>query len=288
MIKFIESSETKLKFTSYPFTTLFSCLLVLSISTLIIVYFAYLSPIESTLYCQKNWLNRIDCLLQEKSLLNPKLTKIDIINLKQVVKHPSFSSRDARIKLKANPQPFSFNPIGFQKNYFFPSNPFSLVLFRYFNPLNWFEAASQIDTIDSFIKGKLNQKDLSIENSFHWIDVIFPGLPIFAFIIVPINIIRDFCFTFPFKSIYEFNKQTKCLTIKQRKILRQIEIQYRFDRIKQVRLDTEYKANFNRGRIILEFNPSHEYPIDEFANVELGTKNFQLIKSFLEAYVLKQ
>ena len=123
MIKFIESSETKLKFVSYPLTTLFSYLVVLVLSTLIIVYFAYFSPIESTLYCQRNWLNRIDCQLQERSLLNSQLTKIDIINLKQVVKKPSFGSRDSRIKLRANPQPFAFNSIGFQKNYFFPSNP---------------------------------------------------------------------------------------------------------------------------------------------------------------------
>lgn len=283
MIKFIEHSETKLKFVSYSLTTLFSYLVVLVLSSLIVVYFAYFSPIKSSLYCQKNLLNQIDCQLQERSLLNFQLTKIDIVNLKQVEKYPSlFGSRDSRIKLKANPRPLAFNAIGFQKKYFFPSNPFSLVLFRYFNTLNWFEPASQIDTIDRFIQGKLNQKSILIQQSLQPIDVIFPGLFIFVFAIIPINIIVDICFALSFKSTYEFNQQNQFLTIQQRKLFGQVEKQYSFNRIKQVKLDTEYRTNFNQGRIILEFNPSYDYPIDEFANVEQGTENFQLIKNFLE------
>ena len=66
--------------------------------------------------------------------------------------------------------------------------------------------------------------------------------------------------------------------------MRKIERQYSFNRIKQVKLDTEYRTNLNQARIILEFNPSYDYSIDEFANVEQGTKNFQIIKNFLEDY----
>lgn len=177
----------------------------------------------------------------------------------------------------------AFNTIGFQKNYFFPSNPFSLVLFRYFNPFNWFEPANHIDIIDRFIKGELNQKSISVKKYFHSIDIIFPGLIILLIAILPYYIIVVICFTLSLESTYEFNHKTKRLIVKQKKLFGQrVERQHSFDQIKQVKLDPEYKTNFNHGRIILEFDPSYDYPIDEFANAELGVANFQIIKDFLE------
>ncbi|MEM7590273.1 MAG: hypothetical protein AAF383_01910 [Cyanobacteria bacterium P01_A01_bin.83] len=177
----------------------------------------------------------------------------------------------------------AFNTIGFQKNYFFPSNPFSLVLFRYFNPFNWFEPANHIDIIDRFIKGELNQKSISVKKYFHSIDIIFPGLIILLIAILPYYIIVVICFTLSLESTYEFNHKTKRLIVKQKKLFGQrVERQHSFDQIKQVKLDPEYKTNFNYGRIILEFDPSYDYPIDEFTSAELGVANFQIIKDFLE------
>ena len=284
MIEFIEHSETKLKFVSYSITTSIAYLVVLFLFVPILYFSVYLSPIESSLYCKKTFLGRVDCQLEERSLLNLQLTRTDIFNLKKAFRSHTFGNRDLRIRLKADPELFSFNTFGFQKTYYFPSNPFSLVLFRVFNPLNWFDEVDRIDLIDRFIRGKLDRQSLLVEQSFSWIDLLFFG---FIFIGVPLLFIYRIIlwfFTGFWKIIYEFDRESKTLTVQLKNVLgRVVEKRYDFGMIKRVKLDTNYKTNFNKGRIILEFNPSYDYPLNEFANVERGVENFQIIKNFIES-----
>jgi len=83
MIKFIESSDKKLKFISYPFID-FAAYFVLLVLIISLLYWGlYLSPISSSLTCQRTFLARIDCQLEEKSILNPHLKAINIKNVKK-------------------------------------------------------------------------------------------------------------------------------------------------------------------------------------------------------------
>lgn len=283
MIKFIENSETKLKFVSYPITSSISYLVILLLLIPLLYWFLSSSVINSSLTCQRTFLNRIDCQLQEKSILNSHLTKLDIINVKKVVRH-SLGSRDSRIKLKANPKPPYFHINSFQKTYFYPSNPFALVLFRAFNPLNWFSISiNQIELIDRFVRGKPNQKYLSVEQSLSWTDILLIGMLFFAIPILFVHNIIAWFLTAPLSTTYNFSKENQNLIVVLKRILLQnINKEYSFDMIKQVKLDIEYKTNFNKGRIILEFEPSYDYTIDEFSDSESGERNFQIIKSFVE------
>ena len=99
MIKFIENSDTKLKFVSYPILKFWSFLLVLIIF-IPLLYWFFLSSSSSSLNCQRTFLNRVDCQLQESSLLNLNVTQTDIINLRKV---DLFTFRRGIIALKANP-----------------------------------------------------------------------------------------------------------------------------------------------------------------------------------------
>ena len=281
MIRFIENSETKMKFVSYPITSSISYLVILLLFIPLLYWFLYSSPINSSLTCQRDFLDRIDCHLQEKSILNSHLTQLDIKNVKKVVRH-SFGPRDFRIKLKANPNPPYFDINRFQKSYFYPSNPFSLIFLHNFNPLNWFTSFNQANQLDSFIRGKLHQQVLSLEQIIKGIDLIFIGL----FIGLPSLFIFGiffWLFTAPIVSVYEINSKKQNLTILCKRIFfKNIEKEYKLARIKQFKLDKDYKVNFNSGRIILEFDPDYDYPIDEFFNAEEGKANFQIIKNFLE------
>ena len=283
MIEFIEHSETKLKFVSYSITTSIAYLTVLFLLVPVLYFSIYLSPIESSLHCHKTFLNRVDCQLEERSLLNSQLTRTDIFDLKKAFRSHTFSSRDLRIRLKATPEPFSFNTFGYQKTYYFPSNPFSLVLFRAFNPFNWFNEVDRIGLIDRFIRGKLDRKSLLVEQSFSWIDWLFFGSIFIGIPLLFICRIILWFFTGSWKITYKFDRESKTLTVHLKNLLgRVVEKRYDFERIKQVKWDTNYKTNFNKGRIILEFNPSYDYLLDEFADVERGVENFQIIKNFIE------
>ena len=279
MIKFIENSDKKLKFVSYPITNFFNYLVILFIFVPLLYWGLYLSPIYSSLTCQRTFLARIDCQLKEKSILNSDLREIDIKNVKKVgMHHPG--SNDSRIIIKANPHPPYLHINRFQKTYFYPSNSFSLVLFRNFNPLNWFGSPNQNRQLDDFIRGKLNQPLLQLELIIKGGDYLFVGLFI--------GIVLLFVFSAIYWLLaidvnsYEINLENKTLKILCQRLFGQsIKREYRLDKIKRIRLDTDYTDGFGSGRIILEFEPDYDYPIDEFFNAEEGQKNFQMIKDFL-------
>lgn len=281
MIKFIENSEIKLEFASYPISSFIAYLVTLLLFIPLFSWCLYLSPISSSLTCKITFLNRVDCRLQEKSILNSHLTQVDIINVRKIVKY-SFLTRDSRIRIKANPKPPYFDINRFQKTYFYPSNPFSLIFLRNFNPLNWFNQFNQVNQLDNFIQGKLNQQFLSLEKTIKGIDFLLIGL----FFGLPLLFIYDvffWLFTTPVISIYEINSKKQTLTILCKRIfLNDINREYKLDRIKQLKLDNDYKVNFNSGRIILEFDSDYDYPIDHFFNAEKGKTNFQIIKDFLD------
>lgn len=281
MIKFIENNKTKLKFISYSEMTSISNLILLFLLILSLFWFLCFSPINSSLTCNKGILGQIDCQLSEKSLLRFQVTRTDIVNLKKAAIFGR--SRSFSIPLKANPNSSLHSFVGFHKTYYYPSSPLALVHFRNFNPSNWFTRINQINQINNFIKDKSNSKSLYVEQSLDWITL----LVVVIFIIgIPLSLAYSILVGFliiSVKTIYEFDKENQSLTIILKKIFRKNVIQeYSFDKIKQVKLDTNYNTNFNRGRIILEFNPNHDYPIDEYADAESGESNFQIIKDFLD------
>ena len=277
MIKIIKNDNTKLKFVSYPVSSFIIYLVILCLLIPLLFWCLYLSPINSSLTCQRALLNHINCRLQEKSILNSHLTQLDIQNVKKVVRY-SLASRDFRIRLKANPNPLYLDINKFQKTYFYPNNPFSLIFLHNFNPLNWFNRLNQVNQLDDFIRGKLDQQNLPLEQKIKGIDFLFVGL----FIGLPLLFVYDIFFWFstvPIINVYEINLENKTLIILCKRIfLKNIERQYKLSRIKQLKLDKNYNVNFNSGRIILEFDQDYEYPIDEFFNAEEGEANFQIIK----------
>ncbi len=281
MIKFIENSKTKLKFISYPVASFIINSIVLCACTSLLYWSLYLSPINSSLTCQRNLFKPIHCLLKEKSILNSNLTKLDIKNVKKIARH-SFASRDGRIIIKANPNPPYFHVNRYQTTFFYPSNPFSLVLFRNFNPLNWFNNPNQENQLDDFIRGKLTQQTLLLELKIRGGDFLFVGI----FIGTPSLFIYGLFSCIVTESIinvYEINLENRTLSILGKRIfLKNIKREYKLERIKQFTLDMDDKDKLNSGRIILVFDSDDEYPVDYFFNIDEGTNNFQIIKSFLE------
>ena len=277
MIKFLKNSDKKLKFVACSVTDFLAYFIGFLLFVPFLYWCLYLSPIYSSLTCQRTFLARINCQLQEKSILNSYLREIDIKNVKKVGAHFP-GSKDSRIIIKANPHPPYLHINRFQKTYFYPSNPFSLVLFRNFNPLNWFGSPNQNRQLDNFIRGKLNQPVLQLELTIRGADYIFIGILLLFFFGVFYWFI-----TASIVSSYEIDSQKQTITISlQRLFLKNIKREDRLDRIKQIKLDTDYKINFSIGRIILELEPDCDYPIDEFFNAKEGKTNFQIIKSFLE------
>ena len=281
MIKFIENSETQLKFVSYPIISFASCLILLFILIPFIYWCLYLSPIYSSLTCQKGFLNRVDCQLLEKSILNSHLTQINISNIKKTGKH-FFGSRDARIIIKANPNPPYFYINMFQKTYFYPNNPFSLVLFRNFNPFNWFNSSNQEKQLNNFIQRKSHQSVLILELKVKGVDYLFVGFPIGMFLLFICNLFYWFI-AGSILYCYEIDLNKKIMKIVDKRIfLKDIRKEYKLNQIGQVKLDKTHKGNLNSRRIILELEPDYDYTIDEFFDIEQGEKSFQIIKSFIE------
>ena len=283
MIKFIESSETKLKFVSYPILKFYSYLIILAILIPWLYWSVFISPANASLNCQRTVLNHVDCQLQKSNLLGVNLTTINIINLR---KANLFTPSDP-IALKANPHSnrddLLSNIIGFQNTYFYPSkNPFSLVIFSNYNSQNWLRTLDQGKKVNQFILGDLNQKYLSIEQKITWIQALTLGFfSIFTPFLIVVGTIKSLLNN-TIKTIYEFDGINKILKIQLKSIRKQKIIEYGFDSINQIRLDEDNTKNMINGRIILQFNPDQNYPIEEFVDLEYGKKNLQIIQEFLK------
>ena len=280
MIEFTEQSQTKLKLASCSITTIVDYLVVSLISVLWLSFWLYFTPAYSSLACYKTTFNRIDCQIEEKALLSPHLTQTNIKNVKKVV-GSYFGSRDVRIHLKANPNLLYFGINWYQKTYHYPTNPFSVILLRNLNPFNWFGNSNQLKQISDFVNGETKQSILFLEQRFTILDLpilaLFYGIPTcIVFLVI------FWCLTVRIDSIYEFDLGDRSLIINFKGALsKDISRKYSFDKINQVKLDTDYKTNFNRGRIIIEFASGDEYPIDEFSNLQTGINNFSIITNFL-------
>ena len=274
MITFIENEATKLKFVSYPLTKLISYLIVLVILSPFLWWTVFLTPVSSSLNCYKTNTSQIDCLLQEKSLLNLSLLNTEIKNLKQVDKYIFGLSNGKQITLRANSDSLSFKIIGYQKKYYYPSNSFTLFSL---NPKFGFKIFRQRSQLTKFVKGELKQQSITVRQQVGWF-ILF-ALPLFSLVLAT----AKWLLTYPFKTIYEFDGTNRKLILSGKTILgANIERVYNFDRIEQVFID---KKNLDMGgRIMLQFIPEYNYPIEEFLDSEYGEQNYQIIDEFIKRY----
>ena len=279
MIKFIEHNDKKLKFVSYPLVEFINYFILLFLFIPLLYWGLYLSPIHSSLTCQKTFFARIDCQLEEKSLLNPHLKEIDIKNVKKVGTHFP-GSKDSRIIIKANPHPPYLHINRYQKTYFYPSNPFSLILWRNFNPLNWFGSPNQNKQLDDFLRGKLNRSILQLELAIKGADYLIIGF----FFSIPLLFIFNIFYWLiasPVANTYEINLVNKSLTrLNRRLLLKNTVREYPLDKIENIKLEIDDTNSFSSGRITFELLDNN-YLLDEFINAEEGKRNFQIIKGFI-------
>lgn len=275
MITFIENEATKLKFVSYPLTKLISYLIVLVILSPFLWWTVFLTPVYSSLSCYKTNTSQIDCLLKEKSLLNLPLLDTEIKNLKQVDRYIFALSNGKQITLRANPDSSSFNIFADREKYHYPSKSFTLFTL---NPNFGFKIFQQRSQLIKFVEGKLNSQSIIVQQQVSWF-ILFAIVPLFSMML---GIVR-WILTYSFKTVYEFNGTDRRLILSAKTVLgSNIEKVYSFDRIKQVFID---KKDLDMGgRIILQFIPEYNYPIEEFLDPEYGEKNYKIIQEFIERY----
>ena len=275
MITFIENEATKLKFVSYPLTKLISYLIILAIVSPFLWWTVCVTPVYSLLSCSKINTDRIDCLLQEKSLLNLPLLNTEIKSIKKVDRYIFGLSNGKQITLRANPDSSSFKLIGYQEKYHYPSKSFTLFTL---NPKFGFKIFQQRSQLIKFVKGKLNSQSITVQQQVGWF-ILFAVVPLFSMVL---GIVR-WILTYPFKTIYEFDGTNRKLILSGKTVLGfNIESVYSFDKIEQFFID---KKDLDMGgRIILQFIPEYNYQIEEFLDSEYGEKNYQIINEFIKRY----
>lgn len=274
MINFIENEATKLKFVSRPLTKLIFYSIILVIVSPFVWWTVCLTPVYSSLSCDRTNSNHIDCLLQEKSLLNLPLLNTEIKNLKKVDRYIFGLSNGKQITLRANPDSSSFKSFGDREKYYYPSKSFTLFTL---NPKFGFKMFRQRSQLIKFVKGELKQQSITVRQQVGWF-ILF-ALPLFC---IPLAIAR-WLLTYPFKTVYEFDGIERKLIVSGKTILgSNIERVYSFDRIDRVFID---KKDLDLGgRIILQFIPEYNYPIEEFLDSEYGERNYKIIDEFIKRY----
>ena len=130
-LKLIENSESRLTFTTDS-TTRIVGLLALAIALLPFLYWGlFISPVYSSLECERNNTGQIDCMLVEKKAIAFKSDKTDIKNVKDVDGIFLGLLNNKQIVIKASPKPSRFNLFRYQEKYYYPSTANTLI---YLNP----------------------------------------------------------------------------------------------------------------------------------------------------------
>ena len=174
MINYLENNDTTLKFVTYPLARF----VVYTVPTIILIFTFYwtfyYSPIESSLTCNKTASSQIDCILKEKSILNPFLTRIEIKDLRKAQK---FTIRQGQITLEANYNPSFLNLLKNPKIYHFPSKSSTLLEFSNIDLSDPFRVFNQADAINKFICKNTEQQSLTVKQNFNLVTFIIFVIP---------------------------------------------------------------------------------------------------------------
>lgn len=272
MIEFVEDEPARLKFIARPYTKLFTYSLLLIVLLPLFYWTVFIAPASSALNCQRNS-SRINCLLEEKSLLGFTLRSQEINNIKRLNKYIFGLSDSSHITFITASNLAKFQLFGSRQKYKYPSKSINLLTM---NPQFGFKLMNQRKQLKQFIEGELPQQSLNLKVQLGWF-VIFLN-PVLIMPLVAINWI----FRLAIETLYDFDGANKKLTISVRRIFGREEKSYSFDRIKQVFID---KENLDLGgRIVLQFIPEYNYPIEEYLNPDYGETIWQKINEFIEQY----
>ncbi|MEM7596022.1 MAG: hypothetical protein AAF383_31720 [Cyanobacteria bacterium P01_A01_bin.83] len=255
-----------------------SKLIGILISIIILLPFLYwsffISPVYSSLECERNNTGQVSCLLVERSAIALKPDKTEIKNVQDVDGILRGLLNNKQMVIKANPDSSSFRMIGYQKKYYYPSIANTLIYLNFKSGFNLFKQKIQVS---NFVRGKTDFDSIKVDLKLGWITLLFILSLHFLFLIILLNS--------PFKTTYDFDGEQKSLTISVKRILlKDISKTYAFDRLKQVRFDIDDSEKIATGTIILQFDPDYDYPVAEFADLKRGTEAFIIIKDFIDKY----
>ena len=281
MISYRENTEAKLKFTTYPHARIVTYTIPVIASIFALYWSLYYSPIESSLICQKIVSDRVNCIIKEKSILNPFPTRIEIQDLQ---KAPKLGISRGQITLEANYNPKFFNLIKNPQRYRFPTKAKTLLEYSNFNLRAPFKIFNQVDRINQFITGKLELKYLKIEQSFNLVTFTLFALPIIAIPLVILFRVFQWLRNSSFYTVFEFSKSDRILTIIENKLFKfNYKNVYSLDKIQGLRVNKNVVNNdVAKANILLTFKDRDEYLVDEFSNIDSAEEHCELVNNFIQ------
>ena len=273
-IELKESSETRLTFATDPTLKLIG-LIASAIALLPFLYWGlFISPVYSSLECERNNTGQIDCMLVEKKAIALKSDKTAIKNVKDVDGILRGLLNNKQIVIKANPELSSFSFLQGRKKYYYPSTANTLVFSNLKSGFNFFQQRIQLK---DFLRGKIDTDKIKVDLKLGWL----ASLSILSGYVLIISA----WLSVDFQKIYYFDGQNKTLTILLRRIiLNDISKTYSFDRLQEVRCDRDESEHIPVVKIIIKFSPDYDYPIADFTDLEEGKEKFQMINNFLNKY----
>ena len=234
----------------------------------------FISPVYSSLECERNDSGQVDCLLTERKAISLKSDQTEIKNVRDVDGILRGLLNNKQMVIKANPEPSSFRLLGYQKKYYYPSTANTLI---YSNFNSGFALFKQRTLVGNFVRGKTDLDNIKVELKLGLFTPLFTLFLDFLLIGILLN--------YPFKNTYDFDRENKTVTISAKRIiLNDITKIYSFNEIKEIRFDRDDLEKVDTGTIVLQFVPDYDYPVAEFADLEYGTEVFETIKNFINEF----
>ena len=257
MIEIVENKQDKIVIKDYPYKywLVYICL---TIATLLFNYETFvMTPLKSTLDCQKGFLNTNSCQITEYSLFNRNLIKKKVNNIHHV--KPSVSSNNRNILLKTELK-------GNVQNVYFPSRLF-------FNTPMYTtekEFKTDIQRINNFIN-RWQQDEVLIINKK------IPILFYVTFLAYPLMLIGSISaiFTCPILT-YIFNFLQNYLIVEEKALLSKNEQNYSINKLKLASVEEQ------KNSILLNTNSKMSYLLDDFQNQQEAVEILNILKQHIK------
>ena len=218
------------------------------------------SPINSSLVCSKDFLNRTNCQLIESALLNPNLTNRQIKNVKEPHRK-TIEGRSNVIWLATDIKIWH----GRIQNVYYPS---SLFLDTFLYRTNR-QVSTEIEKLNSFINSSRNGETLTIERKVPKLFFILVWI-----LILPLVLPIIFIFICPIVT-YDFDLKTMSLSVAERILFSLEETAYSLKDLKIIS-----KIQDKEPSMVLIAKDRREYIIKDFRKEKVLPKILEFIKPF--------
>jgi len=251
VIKFLENSDKKLSFAVYPVSRIVGWLAFIIILLPFIYWGLFISPVYSSLECQRTN-KEVNCLLTERKAIALKSQETEIEDVRDIDGIWRGLLNNKQIVIRANSKLSLLSSLGYRQKYYYPSTANTLIYLNFQSGFDLFEQRSEIG---NFVRGKTNADKIKVDLKLGWFTLLFIMFLSFLFLSILLNL--------TISNQYDFDGENKILKLlSKRIILNDLTQTYSFEEIDGIVYNRNESEKVTTGTIVIKLSSGYDLTSD--------------------------